>query len=168
MNDQTKCFIITPDGYEEISYVELERRREADPSYRERRFIPLHGMLMEVSPEDYQMFYRRRRRQKYLDEEAERAGVFSYNALDTEEMNGEEIVADPSTPFADALPDKLSLEQMLRCFGQMSEDGRALLAALYFDGKSERELAKELGIPRMTLNYRKAKALDELRLMMKI
>ena len=41
------------------------------------------------------------------------------------------------------------------------------MTAIFFDGKSERELAKTLGIPRMTLNYRKAKALEQIRKKMK-
>jgi RNA polymerase sigma factor (sigma-70 family) len=60
------------------------------------------------------------------------------------------------------------VEEMLSCFGRLDEADRRLLAAIYFNGKSERELAKLLGIPRMTLNYRKFKALAKLKEMMKI
>ena len=45
---KSKCFIKTDNGYEEITYAELLRREEADSSYKGRRFLPLHGMLMEV------------------------------------------------------------------------------------------------------------------------
>jgi DNA-directed RNA polymerase specialized sigma24 family protein len=168
MKDQAKCFILTPDGYEEITYAELTYRRETDPSYAARRFIPVHGTLLEVREGEYKDFYQKRRRKKYLDEEAARVGEFSYNSLDTDEMNGEDIIADPAPPIDDAVSDKLLIEQMLVCFGQLDEDDRAVLSALYFEGKSERILAGDLGIPRMTLNYRKAKALDRLRRMMKI
>lgn len=65
---KSKCFIKTDNGYEEITYEELLRREEADPSYKGRRFLPLHGMLMEVTPEQYRDFYKARRRQKYLYE----------------------------------------------------------------------------------------------------
>ena len=41
-----KCFILSPDGYEEITYAELCRRRDADESYKDKKFIPLHGMLI--------------------------------------------------------------------------------------------------------------------------
>ena len=50
---KSKCFIKTDNGYEEITYEELLCREEADPSYKGRRFLPLHGMLMEVTPEQY-------------------------------------------------------------------------------------------------------------------
>jgi RNA polymerase sigma factor (sigma-70 family) len=166
MKDQTKCFILTPDGYEEITYAELIIRQEADPSYTKRRFIPVHGMLMEVSEEEYRDFYRVKRRQTYIDEEASRAGAFSYNALDTDEMNGEDIIPDPSPPLADAIADKLMLEALRIGLDKLSEDERALIEALYFEGKSERELARESGIPDMTLNYRKRKILAKLKTLM--
>lgn len=51
-----KCFVFAPDGYEEITYSELCRRCEMDQSYEEKKYIPLHGMLMEVTPEQYQEF----------------------------------------------------------------------------------------------------------------
>lgn len=64
-----KCFILSPDGYEEITYTELCRRRDKDETYKDKKFIPLHGMLMEVTPEQYIDFYRTRNRQRYLDKE---------------------------------------------------------------------------------------------------
>ena len=64
---KAKCFILSPAGYQEISYLELCRRRDIDPDYQSRKFIPLHGMLMEVTPEQYAEFYRIQNRQRYLD-----------------------------------------------------------------------------------------------------
>ena len=50
---KSKYFILSPDGYEEITYSELCRRRDTDIHYQERKFVPLHGMLMEVTPEPH-------------------------------------------------------------------------------------------------------------------
>ena len=55
---KSKCFIKTDNGYKEITYEELLHREEADPSYKARKFLPLHGMLMEVTPEEYQALQR--------------------------------------------------------------------------------------------------------------
>jgi len=83
-----KCFVFAPDGYEEITYSELCRRREMDKSYEEKKFIPLHGMLMEVTPEQYREFYRNRRRQKYLDERSKDNGDISIDMLTMPEFHG--------------------------------------------------------------------------------
>ena len=42
---KSKCFIKTDNGYKEITYEELLHREEADPSYKARKFLPLHGMI---------------------------------------------------------------------------------------------------------------------------
>lgn len=67
---KSKCFILSPDGYEEITYTELCHRRDTDETYKTKKFIPLHGMLMEVTPEQYIDFYRTWNRQRYLDKPA--------------------------------------------------------------------------------------------------
>jgi len=161
-----KCFILTSNGYEEISYAELVLRSETEPLYKEKRFIPLHGMLMEVSLDDYKEFYRTRRRQKYLREEAIRAKEVSYNAIDSDEMSGEDIIVDMSKPVADYVVDKLLLEEMLKCFGQLSDDDRALITALFFEGKNETETAKLFSITQQAINKRKRKILKNLKEML--
>jgi RNA polymerase sigma factor (sigma-70 family) len=166
MNDDARCFVLAQSGYEEIPYAELKRRRESDPAYAGKRFIPLHGMLMEVTEADYRDFYKNIRRQKYLNEEAARNGAFSYNTLDSDEMSGEDVIEDTSPPVDEQALDRLLIEEMLLCFGRLDEAERALLAALYFDDKSERELADELGVPRTTLSYRRSKAVALLKKMM--
>ena len=166
MKDNDKCFILTSNGYEGITYAELSLRRETDPLYIEKRFIPLHGMLMEVSLDDYKEFYKNVERQKYLRKEAIRANEVSYNALDSEDMSGEDVLVDMSKPVDEYVSDKLRLEEMLRCFGQLSKDDRALLHALFFDGKSERELARELEISQPAVHKRLQKVLVKLRSLM--
>lgn len=52
MNGTVRCFIRIHGQYKEISYEELLKRKETDASYRDKRFIPLHGMLLEVPPEE--------------------------------------------------------------------------------------------------------------------
>jgi len=167
MKENAKCFILTVSGYEEITYTILTERIESDPSYKSRRFIPMHGMLLEVQEKDYKEFYRAIRRQKYLQEESVRVNEVSYNALDTDEMSGEETIVDPS-PLPDAVVvDRLMLETLRLCMDRLNERDRDLLTALYFDGKTEREVSEETGIPQKTLNDRRHRALERLREIMK-
>ena len=143
MKDNTKCFILTINGYEEITYKTLTKLREDDLSYQNRKFISLHGMLMEVSEADYKVFYRDRRRQRYLREESIRVGEVSYNALDTDEMSGEETIADPSEPIDQMIVDKLDIESILSCLDKLSEAERYLLSDIFYLRKTERVWAKE-------------------------
>ena len=163
MKENSKCFIRTSNGYEEITLAELKRRREIDPLYIDKFFIALHGMLMEVSEADYRDFYKAKRRQKYVNEEAVRIGVFSYHALDTDEMSGEEILVDKSPPIDEQVVKKMDIEAMLLCFSKLDEADRKLLSAIYFDSKSERQLSIETGVPQKTINDRKRRAISKLK-----
>lgn len=60
-----KVFVLEGKTYLELSYTEFRQQRV---TYQGRWFIPLHGMLMEVSEDAYKEFYKDRRRQKYLNE----------------------------------------------------------------------------------------------------
>ena len=49
----------------------------------------------------------------------------------------------------------------------LSEEKRALIEALFYEEKSERDIAAETGVARTTLNYQRKKALEEMRDYMK-
>ena len=48
-----RVFIISQDGYEELRYEVYCLRCEQNPEYQDKFFLPLHGMLMEVTEDDY-------------------------------------------------------------------------------------------------------------------
>ena len=76
-------FILENGKYKEITYNELQKLEQTEKSYTSKRFLPLHGMLMEVTEETYKWYYKDKRRQNYVDECSRKRGDFSYNALDT-------------------------------------------------------------------------------------
>ena len=45
-----------------MPYEEFNRRKQEDESYCEKRFLSLHGMLMEVTEEEYVSYYKDKRR----------------------------------------------------------------------------------------------------------
>jgi RNA polymerase sigma factor (sigma-70 family) len=163
MKDQAKCFILSPGGYEEITYAELTLRRETDPSYADRRFIPVQGTLMEVGEDEYRDFYRDVERWKYIRRLEWDAGVVHYDALDTDEMNGGDIFPDAAPPIDEMVSDKLLRQDLRRCLALLSADDRALLTALYFEDKGENAVARELGITQQAVNKRRQKAIRKLK-----
>lgn len=92
-----KVFILENGNYKEITYNELRQLEQTDKSYMDKFFLPLHGMLMEVTKQTYREYYQDKRRQKYIDERSKLNGDVSYNALDTDETLGEDILADRRT-----------------------------------------------------------------------
>lgn len=101
-----KVFILSDGKYMEISYEELCSLK------KDRRFVLLHGMLMEVSEDTYQDFYRDKRRQKYLYEQARENGDISYDMLTTDRLNGEDILIDRSEDIAVQVENKIMADKL--------------------------------------------------------
>lgn len=160
---KSKCFIKTDNGYEEITYEELLRREEADSSYKGRRFLPLHGMLMEVTPEQYRDFYKEHRRQKYLYERSRDNRDISIDMLTTEQFNGVDILVSDGMDIEEQVAYKLLLDKLHSCLSLLTEEEQELIYALFFGEKTEREWSAETGIPQKTINNRKRKILLKLK-----
>lgn len=129
--------------------------------------IKIQGQLVPVTEEVYLTYYRMKRRELHLEEKDMAHGVFYYSALDTEETNGEDAIPDRTSPrVEDMVVDKLIAEKLHQCLSQLTKEEQELIFTLFFQNKSEHQLATETGIPRMTLHDRKVKILRTLKKLM--
>lgn len=142
-----KVFILDNGSYTELIYEEFCSLQENDVSYADKFFIPLRGMLMEVTEETYRDFYKSGRRQKYIDERSVENGDFSYDMLTTADFNGEDILIDTSQEIDEAVIHKIMLDKLHDSLVLLSDDEQKLINALFFRNLSERELSAETGIP---------------------
>lgn len=55
------------------------------------------------------------------------------------------------------------IEKMLNCLKLLTPEEQELISELFFKGKSERQIARETRIPRMTIHNRKKRILEQLR-----
>ncbi len=156
-------FILENGKYTEITYEELQFREQNMEGFKDRKFLPLYGTLMEVTKADYDDFYRVQRRQKYLYERAIAHRDFSYSELDTEEFNGEDILISPEETFDLYIVDKLMIEKLCEVLPRLSPEELEIIDILYKQGVSERELARRRNIPQKTLNNWKRKILEKLK-----
>ncbi len=159
------CFIRDNGTYREIPYTTLFIDKKRNPEYANRYFLPLHGCLLEVPFEDYRKAYQAKRRQRYICEEAELHGEVSYQALDSEDMNGEEIIRDIYTDVESEAITHVLLIKLRKALRQLTEMELELINTLYFEETSEREYAAVLGISQRGLNKRRHKVLDKLRML---
>ncbi len=155
-----KVFVLDGKTYLELSYAEF--RQQAD-TYHGRRFIPLHGMLMEVPEDEYRTFYKDKRRQKYLKERSKDNSDFSYDMLTTNEFNGEDILVDTVTDTAGQAEKRILLDKLKKALANLSDSERQLIDVLFTHGLSEREWSAQSGIPQKTINDRKNRLLNRLR-----
>ncbi|MDR0325254.1 MAG: sigma-70 family RNA polymerase sigma factor [Oscillospiraceae bacterium] len=70
---------------------------------------------------------------------------------------------DTQASIEEIVEDRLMLEKLRQCLDMLSDDERELILALYYDGLTEREYAKTLGISKTALHARKKNVLSKLR-----
>lgn len=155
-----KVFVLENGTYLELSYAEFHQRAD---TYQGRRFIPLHGMLMEVSESDYKAFYKDKRRQKYLDERSAKNGDFSYDMLTTDEFNGEDILVDEMSNTACDVEKKIMLDNLRLEFEKLSKNEQRILYLIYYQRLSERAVAERFHVSQNAIHRRKVQILAKLR-----
>lgn len=79
--------------------------------------------------------------------------------------NGEEIIADPDADVVAEVMQKIALETLETALDSLSAEEFAIIHHMYLaeETLSEREYARVLGVPRMTLRYWKMQALEKVR-----
>ena len=158
-----KVFILENGNYKEITYGELKQLEQADKSYMDKFFLPLHGMLMEVTEATYKEYYRDKRRQKYIDERSKLNGDVSYNALDTDETLGEDVFADEKTDVEAEVINKMTVAELRKAFFLLSPDEKALIVEHFFDEKSQVELSKQYGVNQSNISRKINRIISKLK-----
>ena len=161
-----KIFIIENGEYAELTHEEHLIRKETDKAYREKKFIGLHGMIMEVSGSFYEDFYREKRRQKYLDERSRENGDVSYDALTSDEFNGENILVDRSEDIAEQVIQEMMQDKLKRAMLMLLPEEQLLIYRHYYANISETELSGIYGISQQAISKRIAKIRRKLKKLM--
>lgn len=74
--------------------------------------------------------------------------------------------ASDAESVEDTAVKSVMLEKMLNCLKFLSMEEQELITELFFNGKSERRLSSETGIPYMTIHDRKTRILGKLKKLM--
>ena len=85
--------------------------------------------------------------------------------IEDEEYNGEEIIADPDADVVAEVMLKIAFETLETALNSLSAEEYMIIHHMFLAEKtmSEREYAKLLEVPRMTLRYWKLQALEKVR-----
>ncbi len=131
------------------------------------RYIRICGKLVAVTEEIYYAYYHMGRQCRTQEEKDSRRRVTSYDALDTDDGLGVDLLVDHTSPSVEevALANVMA-ERLYRCLALLPQDERTLLEKIYFSDMTERQAAQSLAIPQRTLHDRKVKALRKLKKML--
>ena len=158
MKKQPKAvYIIENGGYTELTYEEFRRREQICPLYADKLFLPLSGSLMEVSKEAYEEYYRQRNRQIYIDRRASRNGDVSYNALTTDEFNGEDILIAEQPDVCDTVVESIMTDKLKEAILKLTDEEQLLIYRHYYADIPGTELAEIYGVSQQAISKRIAK-----------
>jgi len=165
---EAKCFIKSENGFEEITYDELLNRVDTDPSYIIKKFIPLHGMLMEVSQKEYFEFYKKQNRQKYLRLRSAKNGDVSIDMLTTDEFNGEDILVDYTQDVEAMAVKRMVIKKLYESISLLPEHEQKLIQEHFYLNISEVKLSEIYGVNQSTISRRINRIVNKLKKLMKI
>jgi len=119
--------------------------------------------LVFVDNDTYFNYYKSKRQEKYLEEKDLSHGVVSYDAIDSDEMCGEEMIPDTSENVEDVIATKLMIEKLYECLEMLNVDELWLIINLFYKGKTERQLAANLRCTQPIIHKRKVRILKKLK-----
>ncbi len=147
-----------------------------------QRFIEIDGEQILVTEDVYRAYkrplwaeHKRKERAKRCRDEngfrctkdcrtCEKSREGSILSLDKFNDEGYEV-AD-SVDLAELMADKLLLEQLVEALDDLDPDERSLISALFYNDRTERDYASEVGISHQAVGKRKQKVIEKLRSIM--
>lgn len=158
-----KVYVLESGSYQEITYQEHCRKRQSEDSYNNRYFIPLQGMLLEVSKEIYSELYREKERERYLRKLDRENGLLSIDAFEPAEESGIDFLPDMFTDMAESVMERLLLDRLRECISLLCSEEQKPIRQHYFDEISEVELSREYGITQQAVSKRLKKIREKLK-----
>ena len=132
---------------------------------KEKYLIKIQGKLIEVSEDVYYAYFHMERQERTQEEKKQRNEVMSYDALDDGETLGMENIADMSSPsMEEQAIAKEMYERLHHAVEALPRSERELIRAIYFEGKTEREYAKQQGCSQNKIFKQRVKTLSKLKM----
>ena len=117
---------------------------------------------VEVSEAVYRAYHKEREAERYQNKLI-RQNELSLERFHEDGVNIDYLIVCVQADIVDKLIHQEQLESLWSALQSLPEDERSLIDELFFNKKSERKLALELGMATMTLHDRKHRILKKLR-----
>lgn len=135
---------------------------------KDHYYITVKGKRIDVSKEVYTAHQQMERAERTLEERDKRNGLLHYEELTTISLSGEEIIHDLTQESVEELVIAEVMKKRLRESIQMlPEKETAIIEAYYFDGLTERQIAKDRDVSQTTIHRYRIKAIDKLKKLLK-
>lgn len=144
---------------------EFHRYMKEERKIRNIYTIKIHGYVLEVDEKYYKEYYQYLNRRRYLLDQSELYKEFYFSYLDTDDMLGEETIEDMTINVEDTAINHILIEKIKENLPHLEQKEKEIIQKLFYDGISERELAREYGISQPAIHKKKQKILQKIKLM---
>lgn len=117
---------------------------------------------VEVSEAVYRAYHKEREAERY-QRKCIKDNEYSLERFQEDGVNAEYLIVHVHPDIVDKLIQQEQLQALYLALKLLSVEERSLIEELFFNEKSERNLAAELGIANMTLHDRKHRILKKLK-----
>lgn len=145
-----------------------------------KRKLWVNGQFIEVSEEVYQVYMQGDRKMRYFETDlktertmladdgtVQRIIPSREDSLDRLMDDNARQFSDASESVEDAVLRKMAEDELHRALEKLTDEEYALVYALFFEGKTERAYAKELGVAQVTVHKKKQRILKMLKEILK-
>lgn len=145
-----------------------------------KRKLWVNGQFIEVSEEVYQVYMQGDRKMRYFETDlktertmlaedgtVQRIIPSREDSLDRLMDDNARQFSDASESVEDAVLRKMAEDELHRALEKLTDEEYALVYALFFEGKTERAYAKELGVAQVTVHKKKQRILKKLKEILK-
>ena len=129
----------------------------------EKRLYNCAGRLHKVSKEQYRRYKKEDNHHYYLKRIEDSTEILSFDALDTTGFIGENIDVDLVVNVEEIALRNIEISKLRYCLTLLNDDELYMIKQLVDDQKSERELAKILGISHTAVGKRWDKLKQKLK-----
>lgn len=143
---------------------------------KDKRKLWIAGQFIEVTEEIYQVYMQGDRKMRYFetDLKIERTILDESGRIQqiipSRENSLDRLVEDNALQFEDtresvedAVLRKLAEDDLRRALIKLTDEEYALVYALFYEGRTERDYAKELGVSQVAVHKRKQRILKKLK-----
>ena len=122
---------------------------------KSKYIIMVNGTLVEVTEEVYLAYFRMERQARGVDEKDRYNNTVKYNALDTDEMLGVEMLEDTSAvSVEDTVISNMMAEKLHDCLITLPKAERKFIFQRYWQRQSQAELAEKYDTSQQVISYR--------------
>jgi len=130
-------------------------------------YIFLDDKKIDVSEKVYKEYWKETNRERYLYRLDKENHLRFFSELENEDSRSvEERLADSNVDVEKIFDVKFQIEELHKALDRLSPEEREIIQALFFDEKTQEEVAEKLGINQRTVGRKRNKILKKLKVIL--